>query len=269
MSDRVKGTTTGSAAAQALLWGARADDWATFQEAMLLPMFETILHRTAIGLGIRVLDIGCGAGRFPQEAARLGAQVTGLDAAQPMLDIAASRTPGGTFVQGEVEDLPFDDQSFDVVTGFNSFQYAANRTHALEEARRVARPGAPVVIVVWGAEADCELASYVYALGKRLPPPPAGAPGPFALSEPGVLRALAEGAGLRVSEEADVACPSIYADEALALRGLLSAGPAVRAIAAAGEDTVRADVLHAIAPYRTADGGYTLQNKFRYVIASS
>jgi SAM-dependent methyltransferase len=172
-------------------------------------------------------------------------------------------------VQGEEEELPFDDHTFDVVTGFNSFQYAANRTHALEEARRVARPSAPVVIVVWGREADCDAAAYVYALGKRLPPPPVGAPGPFALSEPGALRALAEQAGLRVSEEADVACPFIFADEATLVRGLLSAGPAARAISAAGEDAVRADVVASIAPYRTADGGYILQNKFRYVIASS
>jgi SAM-dependent methyltransferase len=236
---------------------------------MLLPMYEVILHRTSVGPGVRVLDVGCGAGRFLQEAARLGAQVTGLDATQPLLDIAASRTPEGRFVLGDAEELPFDDHTFDVVTGFNSFQYAANRTHALEEARRVARPGTPVVIAVWGREDDCDLAAYVFALGKRLPPPPAGAPGPFALSEPGALRALTEGAGLRVSEEADVACPCTFADEATALRGLLSAGPAVRAILAAGEELVQADVLESIAPYRTADGGYTLQNKFRYVIASS
>jgi 2-polyprenyl-3-methyl-5-hydroxy-6-metoxy-1,4-benzoquinol methylase len=48
-----------------------------------------------------VLDIGCGSGVFLHEAARLGAQVTGLDATLPLLDIAASRTPEGRFLQGE------------------------------------------------------------------------------------------------------------------------------------------------------------------------
>jgi SAM-dependent methyltransferase len=181
----------------------------------------------------------------------------------------AARTPEGRFLQGEEEQLPFDDHTFDVVTGFNSFQYAASPVRALSEARRVARSGAPVVIVVWGREEDCEGANYIYSLGKRLPPPPPGAPGPFALSEPGALRALVERAGLTFSDEGDVECPFIFPDEETTLRALMSSGPAVRAINAAGKETVRSDILAAIAPYRTAEGGYNVRNMFRYLMASA
>ncbi|HET8909622.1 MAG TPA: methyltransferase domain-containing protein [Ktedonobacterales bacterium] len=264
--------TIGSAAVQGPLWGARAHDWSTLQESTFLPIYNAVLQRTGVGPGVGVLDVGCGAGLFLQQAARLGARVTGLDAAQPLLDIAADRTPEGRFLQGDIEQLPFDDHIFDIVTGFNSFQYAANRAHALAEARRVTRPGAPVVVAIWGSEEDCEAAGYIYALGRQLPPPPPGAPAapsPFALSVPGALRALVESVGLTAGEEADVACPWVFPDEETALRALTSSGQAVRSINATGESAVRAAILEAIAPYRTADGGYVLRNTFRYLVASA
>ncbi len=270
MSDTTSGTTTlGSATAQAALWGVRARDWGALMEAAVRPAYEAVLGRLGLGPGLRLLDVGCGAGMFCQMAARLGARVTGLDATQPLLDIAVERTPEGHFIQGEMEQLPFEDHAFDVVTGFNSFQYAADPVHALAEARRVARPGAPVVALVWGRQEDCQLAPYFFALGALLPPPPPGAPGPFALSEPGALRALVERAGLTANDEVDVPCPAAYPDEETALRALISAGPAVRAINVAGEQAVRAAVSGAIAPYHTADGSYTWRNTFRYLLASA
>jgi ubiquinone/menaquinone biosynthesis C-methylase UbiE len=54
-----------------------------------------------------------------QIAAARGAQVSGVDAAETLLAIARRRTPGGDLRLGILEELPFDDHSFDVVTGFN------------------------------------------------------------------------------------------------------------------------------------------------------
>jgi hypothetical protein len=59
-----------------------------------------------------------------------------------------------------------------------------------------------------------------------------------------------------------------YPDERTLLRGLLSAGPAVRAIAEAGEARVRDAVLAAVAPYRTPGCAYRLRNVFRYAVAA-
>ncbi len=72
------------------------------------------------------LDVGCGSGLAAQIAARRGAEVSGIDAADALLEIARARTPKGTFERGDLESLPFADKTFDVVTGFNSFQYAGN-----------------------------------------------------------------------------------------------------------------------------------------------
>ncbi len=55
-----------------------------------------------------------------------------------------------------MESLPYEDGSFDVVTGLNAFQFAADPAHALRAAGRVARRGAPLVIATWGRPEQCE-----------------------------------------------------------------------------------------------------------------
>jgi ubiquinone/menaquinone biosynthesis C-methylase UbiE len=121
------------------LWGARARDWADIQEGTAKAVYEAVLERTGVGPGTHYLDVGCGAGGAVQLAAVRGAQVSGIDAADALLAIARERTPKGDFHTGDLETLPFDADVFDVVTGFNSFQYAANPAIALGEARRVAK----------------------------------------------------------------------------------------------------------------------------------
>lgn len=259
----------GTANLQSQLWGARASDWAEVQEGTIIPLYQAILDKTKVGAGTAFLDVGCGAGMFCQMATQRGAQVSGLDATEPLLAIARQRVPNGDFRAGEMEELPYGDNQFDLVTGVNAFQYAGNRVNAIKEACRVARAGASVVIGVWGKAEDCQAGAYLAALGALLPPPPPGSPGPWALSQDGALEALATQAGLTPTKVVDVDCPWVYRDEATALRGLLSAGPAMRAIQHAGEQAARDAVAKAIAPFKTASGGYELQNKFRYLIATA
>jgi hypothetical protein len=105
------------------------------------------------------------------------------------------------------------------------------------------------------------------ALRPLLPPPPRGAGGPFALSEPGRLKALVQPAGLTPIHAAEVACPFDYPDGQTVWRALSSAGPFVAAIRAGGEPRVRQAVEAALAPYRTSGGGVRLENSFRYLLA--
>ena len=148
-----------------------------------------------------------------------------------------------------------------------ALQYAADPVNALREARRVARPGAPVFIATWGEPLYCEAAAYLGALGALLPAPPPGAPGPFAFSEPGALERLAREAGLSPIESTVVECTWRYAGLETALRGLLAAGPAVRAMRHSGEEPVRRAVTTAIAPFRTVQGAYQIENTFRLLVA--
>lgn len=257
----------GTANTQGQIWGVRAKDWADVQESVAAPLFEAILQETVVGKNTTVLDIGCGSGIFCEMAAKRGAQVSGLDASEHLIAIARERVPAGDFRTGEMEELPYDKQSFDVVTGFSSFQFAASPVNALREASRVSRTGT-VVIAVFGKPEDSQATAYIKAMGSLLPTPPPGAPGPFALSADGALEALAAQAGLTPSVVKTVACPWNYPDEQTALRGLLSSGPAIRAIQEKGEDTVRDLIVQVISPFKTSSGGYYLTNYFRYLIAT-
>jgi SAM-dependent methyltransferase len=257
----------GTAKIQGQIWGSRARDWAEVQEGVAIPLYEAVLKRTAVGAGASVLDIGCGSGIFCEMAAKRGAKVSGMDAAESLLAIAAERVPDGDFRAGEMEALPYADRTFDLAAGFSSFQFAASPVNALREASRVSRTGA-VVIAVFGKPEESDSSVYIAALGSLLPPPPPGAPGPYALSADGALEALAIQAGMTPGIVATVECPWDYQDEKTALRGLLSSGPAIRAIQINGEAAVRQVLLNALAPFKTGSGGYHLRNSYRYMIAT-
>lgn len=257
----------GTAGSQGEIWGARARDWADVQERVAVPLYAAVLREAGVGGSTAALDIGCGAGTYCAMAAGVGAAVAGIDAAAPLVEIARERVPAGDFRAGEMEELPYADGAFDVVTGFNSFQFAARPVVALREASRVSRTGA-VVVATFGKPDESESSAFVRAMGALAPAPP-GAPGPFALSEDGALEQLAEAAGLTAGVVETVSCPWEYPDEPTALRGLLSSGPAVRATRLVGEAAVRAATVEVIATYRTPTGGVRLGNTFRYMIATA
>lgn len=249
------------------LWGARAKDWADYQEGTVRPVFEAVLERTRVGPGTRYLDAGCGSGMAAEMAAARGAEVSGVDAAEAMLSIARSRVPAGDFRRGDLEELPFADETFDVVTGFNSLQYAGNPVAALREARRVTKPGGVVVVMTFGNPEGMEVVALLTALKPLLPPPPPGAPGPFALSDETTLRQFATDADLEPIDVFDVDSPWIYADETAAMRGLTSTGNAVRAMEQIDEQLVTQAYAKAIAPFRQPDGSYHATAWFRCVLA--
>lgn len=257
----------GTATLQGELWGVRSDDWAKLQETVFVPLYEHVLHHPDLAQAASSLDVGCGAGLATQVFARKIATIAGIDACPDFVEFARQRVPGGDFRVGEMEALPYADESFDVVTGFNAFQYAASPVNALREARRVTRPGHPVVIATWGPYEACESSGHLKALAALLPPPPPGAPGPFALTDEVRAKALIQEAGLTPVAMADVDCPWVYPSLEIALRAMLSAGPAEKAIRASSLERARDAVASSIAPFRTASGGYRMNNKFRYLIA--
>lgn len=268
MSPRSGGSAAlGTAQTQGELWGARARAWADLHEPAFEPLYRDALEAAKVRKGELMLDIGCGAGLALWVARELGARVSGLDAAPELIGIAQSRTPEADLRVGELEELPFEDGAFDVVTGFNSFQYAADRVCALREARRVMRADGRLVAAVWGEPERCEMTGYLKALGSLMPAPPPGAPGPWALSPPGALEELARQAELVSVVSGVMTCVFRFSDEASAVGGLLAAGPAVRAVQASGEASVAAAILEAIKPFKVHSGGYELSNAFRYIVA--
>lgn len=259
----------GSAELQGKLWGPGARDWAELNEPACTPFYEAVFDAIGVRPGMTLLDAGCGGGFALQLAAKRGATVTGFDACAPLLDIARERVPAADIRQGDLESLPFAGHTFDAITAFNSVQFAADPAAALRELRRVAKPGASVAIVTWGAPERCQSRVILAAIGGLLPPPPPGAEGPFALSVPGKLEELAQAAGLTPQRAGDVPTPLIYPDLNTAVRTQLSSGPAQMAIQHAGEPATREALAAAFADSGQPDGSYRQDNVFRYLIAQA
>jgi SAM-dependent methyltransferase len=258
-----------SAPIQGPLWSARATDWADVAAGISVPAWQAVAGATGIGHGTQVLDLGCGSGEFGGLAAARGASVSGIDAAEGMIAIARREVPHGDFRVGAMENLPWEDDRFDVLTAFTALQFAADLDAALAEAARVTRPGGQVAICDWSRQTGSELHSVLGALHGLMPPPPPGAApgGPELLSQPGALESMLRRAGLEPARDEEVAVPFAAPDQPTLLRALLCAGPMVPLIEHAGEDAVRRTIVAASEPFRRSDGSYRFDNTFRYVIA--
>jgi SAM-dependent methyltransferase len=251
----------GSAEIQGTLWGGAATDWADLQEPTAKPLWIDLLRALGVERGSRLLDAGCGAAGALIEAERIGCELTGLDASQPLLQIARKRLPEARLEHGDLEQLPFRDGSFDAVLAANSVMYAADMDSAMRELTRVVRSKGRVAIAGWGSPEDCEMRVVFGAVRATLPSPPPGG-GPFALSAPGALAGMLEKAGLRVVTSSQTRCEFRYPNAEVLWRAQSSSGPLQGAMRAVGEATLKAAVLEAARPYMAADGSFTLRNVF-------
>ena len=258
----------GTSGIQGEVWSQAAPDWACMQEVMERPAWEHAVRLARVGAGTRFLDVGCGAGGASMVADRYHASITGLDAAPALIAIAKERLPNAAFHVGEMEELPFPDESFDVVFACNSIQFAANPKEALHGFRRVMAPHGLLVIVAWGRPEDCETEMNVFpAVRKILPPPPAGTPQSVDLSDPGVLDGFLQASGFYVEASEFVDVPMEYPDMDYAWRAQKCAGPLQRAIRVVGEPAVKKAVVYAMRPFTNPSGMVRMRNKFRIVVA--
>ncbi|UOF00679.1 bifunctional 2-polyprenyl-6-hydroxyphenol methylase/3-demethylubiquinol 3-O-methyltransferase UbiG [Bdellovibrio reynosensis] len=99
--------------------------------------------RRNIGYHAEVLDMGCGAGFLSNDLAAAGHSVTGIDLSTSSLKIAETRdrTRSVKYRQGDVYQVPFPRESFDVVTAMDLLEHVSDPKKVLAEATRVLRPG--------------------------------------------------------------------------------------------------------------------------------
>jgi SAM-dependent methyltransferase len=246
-------TGGGSAARWGPLFGARAAAWAETWEGAAgwgTPVYGHVLERAEVGSGTHLLDCGCGAGRFARMAADRGASVAGIDASEEMIRIAASGLPEGDFRAGDIEALPWEDDSFDVVAGLSAFQFADDKVRALREARRVSRGSVVVVVPARAPE------SGITAIVKPLFPLYAEEvlesmreSGMFALSEPGKLDEVLAAAALTPYADDEIESPIAFESVDVAERAFMAAGPLQPAIRSAGGAAVAESVRAALEPF--------------------
>jgi len=92
--------------------------------------------------GARILDVGCGTGEYVHRANELGFSASGLEPADAMRAVAIGKNPGASIVSGVATELPYPDESFDLVICIEVLRYLdrSDIRQALRELRRVLRP---------------------------------------------------------------------------------------------------------------------------------
>ena len=257
----------GSNKIQGELWGKNPEDWALIQESTGKAGYKYVLDFLKFKSTDKLLDVGCGSGFFSNLAHIKGVNVVGIDASTPLIEQAKKRNSSIKFLKGEMEELPFKDNTFDIVCAFNSIQYAESVKNAILECKRTLKKTGKLVIMIWGNKEDCEAGSFLKVVGSLLPPPPAGAGGPFALSENELLENIIEECGLKIIDNSDVDSIWDYPDAETALKGMLSAGPTAKAINNSGYEKVYEETAKAIKPFTRENGSVIYKNKFRVVIS--
>jgi SAM-dependent methyltransferase len=127
-----------------------------FVPALFEPCATRLVELTRPRPGERVLDLACGTGIVARRVAPIvapGSAVTALDINPLMLEVArsAAAAEGATidFREGNAEQLPFDDHSFDLVTCQHAFQFFPDPAAVAREIARVLVPGGRVAIATW------------------------------------------------------------------------------------------------------------------------
>jgi SAM-dependent methyltransferase len=105
------------------------------------------LDRLPLPADARVLDAGCGSGRTLVELAHYGTEVSGIELNIEAAELARARGVGEVQI-GRLEELPYDDASFDLITCLDVIEHVPDDVTALVELRRVARPGAWLLVTV-------------------------------------------------------------------------------------------------------------------------
>ena len=122
-----------------------------------------VVQLAKIKTGDRALDLCCGTGDISFALARNGAETTGLDFSPQMLEVAESRRPKANrksqianlkFFQGDALQLPFPENSFDIVTVGYGLRNLTSWERGLDEMSRVARPGARLIVLDFGKPAN-------------------------------------------------------------------------------------------------------------------
>jgi SAM-dependent methyltransferase len=144
--------------------------FAKYLEKGALEFFD----RLNIAPGTRLLDVACGAGQLTLPAARRGITVTGLDLAanlvQQARDKAAAEGLQIRFDEGDAENLPYPDASFDVVMSLIGSMFAPRPELVAAEMVRVCVSGGKIIMGNWTPEGH--IGQMFKAIGKHVPPPP-------------------------------------------------------------------------------------------------
>ena len=130
-------------------WAESVEDWIQQDQSVRTGMLDSwMLEALGDVSGKRVIDIGCGEGRFCRLLAGLGAEVTGIDLTEALVEKARSLAVGREeYIVGNAEDLsPIDDECFDLAVSYIVLVDLFDYRRSIQAAFRVLRPGGRLVV---------------------------------------------------------------------------------------------------------------------------
>lgn len=152
-------------------WDERAEFWNQASEEMwergsrktILPFFTSYVPK-----GSEVVDLGCGDGYGAWKLSQLKYRVIGVDLSQEMIEKAKKRGEGESlqFVQGDLTNLPFADETFSGAMAINSLEWTEEPLKALNEMKRVLKSGYYLCVGLLGPTAAPRINSYQRLYGK-------------------------------------------------------------------------------------------------------
>jgi SAM-dependent methyltransferase len=151
-----------------------AGDYAAVAEVIDEVPPRDLLASVPIAPGDDILDVATGTGNVALRAALAGAQVVGLDLTPELFETARRRAAAAgvhvDWVEGDAEDLPYADESFDHVLSVFGVQFAPRHAVTAQELARVCRPGGTIGLVNWTPSG--QVGQLFKVMGRYLPAPP-------------------------------------------------------------------------------------------------
>jgi SAM-dependent methyltransferase len=155
-------------------------DYPSMVETFLLPLGPRLVQACDIGPGMTVLDVAAGTGNASLPAAEAGAEVTASDLTPELLEAGRDRAEAEgltlAWAEADAENLPFEDESFDVVMSSIGAMFAPHHQDVADELVRVCRPGGRIGLLSWTPEGM--IGALFKTMGPFAPPPPPGAQPP-------------------------------------------------------------------------------------------
>jgi SAM-dependent methyltransferase len=266
-------------------WGASdrliaAEKWKAKSAAMGKAVTQALVEYAQPQPGMQVLDLASGTGEPGISIAmRVGpnGHVTALDLSADLLEIAEGRARQRNLTnfsthQGDAHELPFGDQSFDLITCRLGVMFFAQVHQALRECRRVLKPGGRACFLAWGPFQQPYWSSTMGIVHRHIGGPllAPGAPDMFRFAEPESLSAAMREAGLSKVQEESRTLPWNWpgsAEEVWEYAQAVSTPfrPLLERVPPEKRDGINADVLSAI---RTRVEGDTVKFAALMVLAS-
>jgi SAM-dependent methyltransferase len=226
--------------------------WSSGNYPEVAHMIESAAERLVAAADVQpgqdVLDVATGSGNVALLAAQRGARVTGLDITPELFEAARRRASEAgveiDWVEGDAEELPYQDDSFDRVLSAFGTMFAPRHEVAAAELVRVAKPGGVIAVAAWTPEGTN--GQMFRTVGAHMPPPPPELKPPFLWGDEQYIRSLFEPHGVELEFEHGKVAFEDESIEAWLAYGEEKLGPMVMARAALEPqgkwDALRADL---------------------------